>query len=182
MKNCKSVISILGEITPLETDIPPVMLSTMLCYTINISPNTCVPYEIGLWGEKDPDEQNVILKKIHKRVYVEMNRYLSEEESYGDNKVWFEFTKSGELHSHGYFILKEKFSGYDRYVNLFMKKFKTLLPRSNYAVVVKWAEDKDKWVEYCSKDEHRSGYKPYSAEFCENVIRDICWYFKPIDP
>lgn len=165
-----SVGSSLGDPTPNEPK--------GLAYTINISPKDYVMKE-GVWGVLKPDDQHKFLKRIHKHGFLKMEDYIDiHNEDYNSNKVCFEFTKSGELHSHGYYILKDKYTGYKRYEVLLSKSLKELLPKSNYNVIVKVMENYDKWNKYITKDLDKSGYKEYIANYCEVTYKDILWYME----
>lgn len=166
----KSVRSSLGDLTPKNNK------PKGLAYTVNISPKDYVS-KTGVWGVLSPDEQCKFLKRLHKHGKLCLEEYLdSDLEEYFDNKVCFEFTKNGELHSHGYYILQDKYTGYKRYEILLSKSLKSMLPKSKWNVLVKQMEDYDKWNEYMMKEVETSGYKPYNAQYCEITRHDIMWY------
>lgn len=142
----KEVISNLGEIT----------LSNMMAYTINISPDQWLINE-GYWKDMSPDEQYMYLKKLHRKIYEYIISYID-----GDNKVCFEFTKKNEVHSHGYFTFKDKYATYKRYEVMIMKYVKKIIMCDNsHVCYARWAEDKDKWNIYITKELASSGYPSY---------------------
>lgn len=163
---------LLGDITPV------LLVSEMLCYTVNISPKEYIHGSI--WGDMNPDEQYEILKRVHRTVYLKMYSYLNKDED-ENNAVCFEFTKSGELHSHGYFKLLSKYSGYDKYRVLLQKEIKNSLTKkaSNFMVYVKYAEEEKKWIDYIRKDIGKSGYEEYKSSIeCETKRVTILDFLK----
>lgn len=162
-------VSCLGYITPPESDndvniCREPLESTLLCYTINLSPDQWV--ESTLWSSKLPDEQVEYLKKVHRYVYLNIYKLLDKDDN---NKVCFEFTKKGEVHSHGYFRLQEKYNGYDRNLYTILKYLKQILPsrtqkKYKYALDLKWSTDEDGWKNYMLKDINVSGFNEYVAD------------------
>lgn len=171
----KEVISILGEITP---DGIPIVIN-MLCYTINLSPNYMITG--SSWGDKSPMEQYMVLKRIHRSMYLRMYKHLSTDEEI-TNEVAFEFTKAGELHSHGYFILDKKYGGYERYKYMLLKfaRAAMMLPNwNNNAIFIRYANDNQTWINYLNKDLSKSGFKKYVADIeSETRILSIVDFLK----
>uniref|UniRef100_UPI004047DE9E hypothetical protein n=1 Tax=Limnohabitans sp. TaxID=1907725 RepID=UPI004047DE9E len=178
----EQVISYLGEITPdksigmtsggstcVAIDKPVVSTESnnMLAYTINISPDHRL---FGSkWGDKKPDVQVGILQRVHKRLCLEMRRQVDD-----DNGVAFEFTKSGEVHSHGYLVFKDKYTGYERWKTTVRKALKGYIyvPFDNFvAVVTKWCDNAPQWIKYISKDLSTSGYKLYKYDWAPEYIK-----------
>lgn len=170
------VISNLGEITPVN----PAVVINVLSYTINIDPkHIMVDYNCAYWGDLSPDKQMTFLKKIHVSIYRDKKSYLQPE-----NEVCFEFTKNGEVHSHGYFTFKDQYGGYDRYMIMFQKYVNSLIfTKSRFTCFVKWVDNLDKWKEYMHKDLATSGFQPYitTGEPQTNIrkIKSIIDFIEP---
>lgn len=168
----KEVISVLGEITP---DRPVVI--NMLCYTINLSPKYM--FHGTAWGDKSPVEQYRVLRRVHRTMYLRIYKYLSTDEEI-TNEVAFEFTKAGELHSHGYFILDKKYGGYERYKYMLLKfaRAAMMLPNwNNNAIFIRYANDNESWINYLNKDLSVSGFEKYRADIeSETTILTILDY------
>lgn len=161
--------NVLGYITPEKR------LYRGLAYTVNISPKHYVT-GLGTWGMASPDDQCRFLRKVHKLGYIGIYKLIDKSIDVENNMVSFEFTKNGELHSHGYYILEDKYNiNYKRYHMLLAKQMKKLLPKSNYTLIIRPMEEYEKWSQYMSKDEATVGYKPYVAKHCEHK-NTISWF------
>jgi len=156
----KKVLSSLGDSTPEKE-------SKMIAYTINMSPKQEVIGRVT-WGELSPDAQVGYLRMVHQRCYDELYHYLEEVEQYGSNQVCFEFTKSGEIHGHGYFVLLDAYSGYNKYLYSLKKLLRKFAiktrPASSYMTLVKYATEPLKWQEYMHKEIKITGYTPFTAK------------------
>lgn len=160
--------------------------SNMMAYTINLPPNYYHSYGImgyDKWSDMLPVDQERFLKGVHTRVFRILRKYLED-----DNMVVFEFTKKGEVHSHGYYRYKQTYVGYEIHkVTLTKIILKELKLKNKWATLVKWVTEEDKWISYLRKDLATSGFKEYktSGEQIINKQPSILRYLnsevKPID-
>lgn len=166
---------LLGEVSPKQR-------GSMLAYTVNISPKDKIPGRPGEWGTWTPDEQVQYLRRLHYKVFIENYKLLEiHDDNLYHNQVNFEFTKAGEVHSHGYFLLKEKYGGYKRYIITITKSLKSMLPKSYYNVVCKWAEEPETWLKYMVKEVTESGYGSYSCFYKEEEAKNILHFIGIMD-
>jgi len=164
----KKVFSSLGENTA------PKQYTSMIAYTVNISNHQwIVPYSC-VWEECSPDKQYRFLKYIHREIYNKLTGYLEI-----DNKVAFEFTKKGELHSHGYFTFKDCYSGFGKYPIIIQKYIlNKICTKNRHAAFVRWVEDKRIWLDYIEKESASSGYNYYvtTGEQTITLKKTVDWY------
>lgn len=151
-----------------------------LAYTVNLSPNDYIGKLRCSWGKADPGEQVKFLRAVHKYAFVQMFKYLDTTEN-DNNESNMEFTKSMEVHSHGWFTLQPKYGTYIKYIAILAKALKTMLPISKYNVIVKYATDVTGWKNYCHKDNQVTGYAPYTSRYCETTVKDILFFTQTLD-
>lgn len=154
-------------------------ICNMLAYTINVSPKQYIlPYSCH-WDDCSPSKQFRYLKYIHRQIYNKFKDYLEP-----GNKVAFEFTKKGELHSHGFFRYKTKYVGYECHPISMMKYIiNQIATKSRHAAYCRWVEDEVVWISYIEKESEKSGYKYYETsgeQMIKQTDKKIDFYLDPL--